>query len=801
MRVARVVSLVGIAIAAVLAVVGGAAYLTLRASLPEIDGALDAPQIQAITSIERDALGTPTIRATSRRDLAFATGVAHCQDRFFQMDLMRRAAAGELAELLGASLVDTDRKYRIHGFRRIAAEIVRDAAAADRELLEAYTAGVNFALEQARAQPWEYTLLRTEPAAWRVEDSVLAAFALYLNLNDSSGTDELARGRLREALPRQLYDFIHPLGTEWDAPVVGGTWQAAPVPGADVFDLRSAQARAVALSAPRSLAALDEKPFIGSNSWAVAGSHSKDNTALLANDMHLGLRLPHVWYRVRLIVDAADEARRDLVGVTLPGLPLLVAGSNGRIAWGYTNSYGDWTDVVIVDVDPHDAGRYLTAEGSEPFTKRSETIAVLRGDPAIMEVQGTRWGPVIEREADGRVLALAWTAHDPRATNFRMLDLETAANVDEALTAANRAGVPVQNFLVADTGGRIAWTLMGQIPVRGNYDSTMPQSRRTPGLGWSGWRTPEEYPRIVDPAPGRLWTANARTIDTQTWLTFLGDGGYDLGARAAQIRDDLLALPSASAADMMAIQLDDRALFLARWRDLLLDLLNDSAIAGQPSRAQARGLIQKWSGRAAADDAGYRIVRATRTQIRKDTFESLTAAARAQYPDTKFTPSAQFEGPLWQLVTQRPAHLLDPRYPSWEAALLGSLDRVLAELREECGELQRCTWGAENTLRMSHPLSAALPFADRWLDMPAQPMPGDQQMPRVQGEAFGASQRLVVSPGREAQGSLQVPGGPVDHPLSPFYGAGHDAWVRGEPTPLLPGEPKHTLILRPAGTL
>ncbi|HKU44127.1 MAG TPA: penicillin acylase family protein, partial [Polyangiales bacterium] len=163
--------------------------------------------------------------------------------------------------------------------------------------------------------------------------------------------------------------------------------------------------------------------------------------------------------------------------------------------------------------------------------------------------------------------------------------------------------------------------------------------------------------------------------------------------------------------------------------------------------------------------------------------------------------SAQFEGPLWQLVTQRPEHLLDPHYASWKAALLGSLDRTLDDLQKKCKELSRCTWGEENTLHMRHPLSQALPFASRWLDMPAQELPGDGNMPRVQGEAFGASQRLVVSPGHEAQGALQVPGGPVDHPLSPFYGAGHDDWARGKPTPLLPGAAKHTLTLRPAANL
>ena len=801
MRPRRIAGYTALAIVTLAVLAGVAVYFTLRASLPQLDGDVAAPMLQGAATIARDERGTPTIRAASRRDLAFATGYAHGQDRFFQMDLMRRAAAGELAELLGKPVLELDEKYRIHGFRLVAKAIVDDSTAVDRELLDAYAAGVNFALTSASARPWEYTLLRSQPVPWRVEDSVLVAFSMYLNLNDSSGTEERARAHLRETLPRALFDFLYPLGTEWDAPIVGGKWQGPPIPGADVFDLRSADARTAALSTPPSPGGLADEPFVGSNSWAVAAPRAKDNGALFANDMHLSLRLPHIWYRARLIVESGAEAPRDLVGVTLPGLPMLIAGSNGRIAWGYTNSYGDFSDIVVVDTDPQDPERYLTDAGSEPFLNRDETLQVRGGGPAYLAIQSTRWGPIVDYDEAGRPLVLRWTAHDPRATNLHMLDFETAKNVDEALLVANRAGGPVQNVVVADTDGRIGWSLMGQVPVRASYDSTLPHSWREPGGGWTGWRKPEEYPRVVDPASGRLWTANARTIDTETWLAFMGDGGYDLGARAAQIRDDLLALPAASATDMTAIQLDDRALFLARWRDLMLDLLKDGALKDQPLRAQARDLIQHWSGRAAADDAGYRIVRAVRAQIRKDVYESLTALARKRYPEAKFTPSAQFEAPLWQLVTQRPSHLLDPHYASWEAALLGSLDRVLASMQEECKELRRCTWGEGNMLRMRHPLSAALPFSSHWLDMPEQPMPGDAQMPRVQGSAFGASQRLVVTPGREAQGSLQLPGGPVDHPLSPFYGAGHADWVLGKPTPLLPGAAKHTLTLRPAANL
>lgn len=786
---------VAIAGVAVLLLVILGAYFALRASLPQIDGTVVAERITMPAAIERDAEGTPVIRARSRGDLAFATGFAHAQDRFFQMDLMRRAAAGELAELLGSAALETDRNLRVHGFRHVAREVIATATPNDRALLDAYSAGVNLALSEA--SPWEYLLLSVDPAEWRAEDSVLVAFSMYLNLNDSSGSEELARAQLREALPPAMFAFIAPLGTEWDAPMQGGTIRPAPVPSAEIFSLRNGAARTAALTTPGTEGPLEEKTFVGSNSWAVAGTHTTDQTALLANDMHLGLRLPHVWYHARMIVEGQGDERRDLVGVTLPGLPVLIVGSNGRVAWGFTNSYGDWTDLVIVERDPRDATRYLTPEGSEPFATREEILNVKGADPQRLQVKTTRWGPILDEDGAGRSIALAWTAHRPRATNLRMMDLETVGDVEAALLTANRSGVPVQNFIAIDASGRIGWSLMGQVPVRGDYDTTMPYLWNTPGAAWSGWRAPEEYPRIIDPVSGRLWTANARTIEIETWMAFLGNGMYDNGARAAQIRDDLLALSRASATDMANIQVDDRALFLIRWRDLLLEVLDERALRDQPLRAEARTLIEDWSGRAMAEDVGYRIVRTMRLQIRKDVFEALTAMARAKFPGSKFLPSAQFEAPLWQLVTQRPMHLLDPRFASWEDALLAAIDKALRELQDECPALQRCTWGAQNTLVMRHPLSQAVPLLGRGLDMPAQPLSGDSFMPRVQGPSFGASERIVVSPGREAEGLFQMPGGPVDHPLSPFYGAGHDAWARGQPRPLLPGPARHTLKLTP----
>ena len=763
-------------------------WLLVRASLPQIEGEVSGLGVTA--RIERDSLGTPTIQAASRSELAFATGFAHAQDRFFQMDLLRRAAAGEMAELLGPGVVDRDREFRVHGFRHVAQQVMAQLRDTDRALLESYAEGVNAGLNRLTARPWEYLILGAAPRAWTMEDSLLCGFAMYLTLNDPTGRSELARARLQESLPPAVFGFLFPVGTEWDAPLSGGTWRAPAIPDPTILDLRGTRASAVISSrAPA------EPHFSGSNVWAVDAAHSANGAALLANDMHLGLRLPHVWYRARLIVTSPADAL-DLVGVTLPGSPALVVGSNRHVAWGFSNSYGDWTDLVAVDVDPADRGRYLIGGGSEPFTKRVETIRVRGGESVHLEITATRWGPIVMNDSNGRPLALAWTAHHPHATNLRLLDLERATTVDEALDVANRAGLPVQNFVVADSTGRIGWSLMGQVPVRSNYDPNVPASWRNSDTGWTAWQSPDAYPRIVDPPSGRLWVANARPIDAPTWLQFAGSGNYDTGARAGQIRDGLLALPSATVSDMVALQLDDRALFLTRWRDLLLQLLEHADVSAGDRQA-ARAAVQNWSGRASMDDAGYTIVRAFRLQVRADVFAWLIAPKQAEFPDLALDPSPQFEGSLWQLVTQKPVHLLDPRHGSWDEALLDSLDRALAGLRKKCGDVAQCTWGSQNTLQMTHPLSAAIPMLAAWLDMPQQPLSGDAAMPRVQGPKFGASERLVVSPGREEEGVLQLPGGPVDHPMSRFYGAGHDAWVRGEPTPLLPGKTEHVLRLMP----
>jgi penicillin amidase len=300
-----------------------------------------------------------------------------------------------------------------------------------------------------------------------------------------------------------------------------------------------------------------------------------------------------------------------------------------------------------------------------------------------------------------------------------------------------------------------------------------------------------------------VFSANARVADGAA-LDKVGFGGYDLGARQRQIRDGLLAIDRATEADMLKVQLDDRALLLDRWQKLLLSVLTPEAVARTKARAEARRLVESWGGRASVDSAGYRIVRAFRLRVAEDATRPLLAACRRADPGFQYLGGhglpgyRQWEGPVWALVSQRPAHLLDPRFRFWDELLLSALDAVVADLTKDGVPLASRTWGERNTTLIQHPLSRAVPPLARLLDMPRQPLPGDSHMPRFQSPGGGASERLAVSPGREAEGYLHMPTGQSGHPRSPHYADGHAAWASGEPTPFLPGPAVNVLTLTPA---
>ncbi|HPC83372.1 MAG TPA: penicillin acylase family protein [Thermoanaerobaculaceae bacterium] len=781
----------------VAAVAGVWVWARLCASLPLLRGEHGLPGLEHAVTVERDALGVPVIRAASRLDAIRALGFLHAQDRLFQMDLLRRASAGELSALLGPSALETDRKVRVHRLRETAERSVAQAPPADRAAVAAYRDGVNAGRAALGDLPWEYLILRQRPRPWQDTDSVLVLLSMFLTLQESDGAAETRQGLLRDLLPASLLRFLGPGGTEWDAALDGSTMPVPPIPGPEVLDLR---ARPVAVrTARRVLAEEDPDLLPGSNNWAVAAGRSRHGGAMVANDMHLGLDVPAIWYRAVLEWPdrTAPGGRRRLAGVTLPGTPALVAGSNGQVAWGFTNAQIDTSDVIVLEPAPDDPSGYLAPDGPRRLQTFVETVEVRGAAPVEVRIERSLWGPVVGTDHRGRRLALSWVAHHPEAVSLGLLAVALASSLEEALDRANRAGIPAQNFVCADSHGRIGWTVAGRLPRRVGFDGRYPESWADGTRRWEGWLEPEEVPRILDPDGGTLWTANNRVVGGPA-LAVLGDGGYDLGARAGQIRDRLGALEAASECDLLAVQLDDRAHFLERWHRLALATLTPPACAASPTRADLRRVLATtWSGHASVDSAAYRLVRELRAEVARRALQPLVAACVGAEHDVPVLRLPQVEGPLWRLLTERPRHLLAPEYGDWNTLVLASLDTVAARAIETSGSLAAHTWGRRNTVRARHPLSRALGPLAALLDLPARQLPGDSHMPRVQSPSFGASERFVVSPGREQSGVFHMPGGPSGHPLSPFYRAGFDAWANGEPAPFLPGPPVTTLVLVP----
>ena len=790
----------GLAALVILLLTAGAGALwaraSLRGSLPQLEGTHPLPGLAQAVVVERDALGIPTVRGRSRQDVARATGFLHAQDRFFQMDLARRRAAGELSGLVGARALVADREIRIHRFRPQARRAVDLLQPADRSLLEAYTAGVNAGLAALAAPPFEYLLLRLDPAPWRPEDTLLVVLSMFVTLQDDDASYESTLATMNDVLPREVFEFLAPRGTEWDTPIVGEAFAMPPVPAADVYDLRAK--RAGRPTVPRRSGR--NEAGLGSNNFAVAASRSATGAALVANDMHLGIRVPNTWYRAFLEwpnpQDAGEPHR--LIGTTLPGVPALVTGSNTWVAWGFTNTYADWGDIVLLETDPGNPERYRTPDGWREFDRFTETIEVAGQAPATQEVRWTMWGPLLPPDHRGRMRAFRWVAHSADRLAASLTPMESARTLEEAFDSANGLGTPGQNVVAADRSGRVGWTVYGSIPRRVGLDGQLPASWADGSRGWQGWLDDTGYPRVIDPPSGQIWTANARVVEGEA-LGLLGDGSYEVGSRARVIRDRLAAKDRFTAADLLDIQLDTRATFLERWKDLLVGVLSPAAVEGHPQRQALRALLTtRWTGQAAPDSAAYRFTRAFRDFTSERVFsfvlvEAYEADARFDYNTVR-----RREGPLWAIVNERPLHLLDPAYATWDAFLLDTVDLVIeAATRERDGPLADRAWSEANVTAYRHPLSAAVPFLGRWLDMPYTPLPGDLYTPRVASGAVGASERMVVSPGREAEGIMHMPTGQSGHPLSPFYANSHEAWVEGRPTPFLPGPARHTLTLVP----
>lgn len=786
---------------------GGLATWTFRSSLPRLDGTVRSVDLQSKVTIDRDSHGVPTVHGSSRTDTAYGLGFIHAQDRFFQMDILRRNSGGRLSELVGKAAIDRDKSFRKHRFQALAEKVIEELPSRQRDVLQAYAKGVNHGLRDLKSVPFEYLALRVQPEPWSETDSILCMMSMLCDLQPMDAGPELGLGYLKERVPTDVYEFLVRPASQWDAALDGSMYPPVPIPPESSFSLRQItgalqkqeSSKPTDKSAQASLQIHDYEFRVGSNNWAVAGKVGRDGKAILASDMHLGLQVPTIWYRAMMKTPSIDGTVRRLIGVTLPGAPVMVEGSNGSVAWGFTNSTGDYGDVI--ELKSPDGGkvtdRYVTPEGPKELERIEEEIK-FPGGSETYEYQWSIWGPVVETR-DNMVFVHRWIGNDSSAFDMNLMEFESARNTEQLMELANRAGMPNQNVMIVDADGNIGWTISGRIPKRVGPPPNTPVDWSQGGQ-WLGYLAPSEHPRVYNPTDGRLWTANNR-IQGDSFLSVIGDGRYDLGARARQIRDRLYEKEVHDEKSLLAIQLDDEARFLLLWKERLLEV---AARNPQPVSNELVKFVKTSSDRASADAVGYRIVHEFRAQVmsrifgisgsRRDTKRVGAPRGLASVAPDKPYIAISSEDVVQQLLAERPMHWLPAEYPTWDA-LLADAAKGTEETLTKDQPLSEARWGVRNRAAIRHPLAMAVPALSGVLNMTDYELPGDNHMPRVQSPSGGASERLVVSPGQEEYGIYHQPGGQSGHPFSPFFTKGYEDWVFGKPSPLLPGKTQHQLVL------
>jgi len=790
MTLKRLAYLIGFAL---LLLVAPIAYQIDRAaqSLPVMDGNDMLKGLSAPATVEFDSLAIPTVFAENREDVYRVLGYLHARDRLFQMDMQRRKTAGRLAEVLGDKALTSDRKQRIYGFAETAKKTVDQLQPAERGVLLAYTEGVNAIIREAREFPPEFRFLHYRPEPWQPEDSLMVAANMFQMLSDSEAEERMLT-MMQSCLPDEVTAFLTPDEDPYTHTLLGGSASRRPEQPVPT-DAITRLIKEVPMTALRSALVQPESPSIGSNNWAINGTKTVDGRAILADDMHLPLGIPNTWYRAHL-----HYSNHELSGVTLPGVPLVVVGSNRHIAWGFTNLTGDVQDLVTLEINPGHPDQYMTPQGWQSFTTSSDTIRILGGKSETITVRNTIWGPVLETELLGKPVALRWTALDPAAINLRLIEMDAAETQESAIDVLNNFGAPPQNFLLADKSGHIAWSLSGFIPNRRGFDGSTSQSWAKGDKDWEGYLAPEQLPHVVDPPEGFLATANNRTLGSD-YPHAIGHN-FSNGYRAYRIRERLGEKPHFTERDMHEIQLDTTSDFYAFYSELALSLLRSNhRVTGDRSLAEIESVIRQWDGKLNPNSQGIALLIHWRTTLAKRIFTPILQ--RCERRHTSFSYQwREMETPLRAILKKGIPAISDAHANSdWDDFLLETLKQAGNELKTkyEVPYLDELPWKKVNNLVLQHPFSRVEPKAGIFLDM--SPISGacDSNCIKVLNEKNGASERLVISPSHPENGILEMPGGQSGHPLSPHFRDQQTGWKTGAAQAFLPGRTEHKLKLIP----
>ncbi|GEO36022.1 penicillin amidase [Skermanella aerolata] len=747
------------------AVIGGG-WLWLRSGLPQLDGAVTLPGLTSPVEIATDRNAVPHIFARSQQDAYFALGYVHARDRMWQMDLNRRIGAGRLSELIGSAGLRYDRLMRVLGFQASAEASLQALAPEVRQALDSYSAGVNAWLgSHGGPLPLEFQVLRYQPEPWKPADSLLWGKLMALQLSGNYN-DELLRARLMQKFPAETIRQMYP-----DYPAGAPVTLASDLTGLE-FDRLHA-------SLPPPLG-----PATASNEWVVSGERSGTGKPVLANDPHLQLGAPTLWYLARI-----EAPGLSVTGATVPGVPFTVLGRNDRISWGFTTTGSDVQDLYVERLDRSDPGKYLTPDGPRPFELRTETIKVKDADDEQLVVRTTRHGPVlsdiepraVQAAPEGHVISLAFTGLSDRDTTAEALWRLNRAPDWEGFKAALRLiQAPQQNIVYADIQGNIGFYTPGLVPIRRKGDGSVPVPGWNDEYAWTGAIPFEELPQDFNPAAGKIVNANNRVTspDYRWFLTSRWDDWY----RAARIEQVLEANRRHDVDAAEALMRDTVSLAA---RDLLPLMLKINPVS-QNAKA-ALDMLRGWDGTMSRDRTEPLIYEWWARELH-----------RALYADEL--------GPLFpEVMSASPRlvlHILT-KAPQWcddvttadaretcEDMLGRSLDRALVTLSERHGsDMTKWRWGAEHRAPLAHQVLSRVPVLKDLFDIGIETDGGNHTVNRGgssirdDGAPFshihGAGYRAIYDMSDPENSRFMISTGQSGNPLSSHYGDLVEQWRDG----------------------
>lgn len=761
-----------------------ASWLALLRRPSSLHARARIPSLTSPVAVELDPWGIPTVNGSCRLDAVRGLGYITARDRLFQMDLLRRHSAGTLAEVVGIGGLEKDLRRRVLGLRQAAEGAASMLPPAERDLLQAYADGVNARLADVEHLPYEFLVLGYEPERWSPADSLLVLLHLFLLL---CGDDQPKRmlAAMEASLPPDVVAFLTPDMDEM-------------TPDAD----RLLPPR-LPLDALRSLlgeiATHDELPAdlvqaealaAASNCWAVDGSRTLDGRAIVANDLHMSLGVPNFVYRACLRYTGLQ-----LTGLLVPGVPLILAGSNGRVSWGVANLPGDCLDLIQLETDAEKPDRYRTAHGWTAFDTRREEVRFKGGGTFVADVRSTIWGPVLARPLLGRPVALRWTALQPDAVNLRLVDMDRAGTVEEALDVVEAFGGPPLSVTVADRSGRIGRTLCGRIPRRRLPPTATIRSGADADAAWDGYVAPADLPRVVDPPGGRLIAANDE--GTVAGSRFPLGRGFSSGTRGRQIARRLAAMGMVTETASFLLQLDTCADHYEFYREAALRAIAGGGSRPPPEVDPALVPLLAWDGRADGDSPGLALLVAFRARLARRVLGPFLRRCRGA-DDGFIYRWPKLDVPLRVLLTQRPPELLpDASFATWDGFVLALLEESVKDVQSLTAEtsVEGPAWGRANRSQVRHPLSR--PGLCALLDMPRAPLPGCLFSINAAAPDWAAVARMVVGPGHEQEGILHMPCGQSGDPRSPHYDDQHEHWAQGAALPFLPGVAREHIRLEP----